>query len=995
MADTYYRPGGPTGAGTQASPYNSMDLGPTGPNQRHFFDGDFFRLDSAGAVFPTNKLASGVTIATWGSGKAKFSGFKTIPAGSWTSIGSNTYWAALTYGGIVARGGVPLKVCHLTAGGHTRASGIASMVMDSYLWDYTAGRIYIRISGALTDSIIQASSTRFGFDMPSGSPITGLVVGGIDVEGVSVHGWNPNVGTPGAILRDMKFRFCGGERNTGAGYYFGNGVEVGIGCDGMRLERVVAEFCYDSGFSPQLYAGTSALLDGVEMVDCKALDCGLAGVEISTQGAGGKIKHANWTRGEIARNGYGASSWADSSNGAGHGIVWWGSGAAGSYVTDCTLDGADVHDNRQNFAVVNRTGAADASRISILNSPVTNTSVQPVGLNVFCESGSAGAVVTIHGSPIQGCAKAINIPSSHTGASAVHLRNSSLLGNTVAFQRDSSGATITARNCLIQGNTTIASGSAGTLTADYNATQGNGAAGTYSAGAHDVALAAPVVFDATGRFMPALDSPIFTLAGEVQSPAFVDKFGHPFSPTWSRNAYAVHATETGALPTTMVAAFVGDSIARGSDAVSGVPEGTYVSFRGRVVARLQALGIAVTVVGIPAYAQLSRNGLTSATAAQGGAVMKISEATGASGTVVGNSIEARITELFGLVPTGLTHIFMDGGTNNANFDSNGLTLGPDWSYIADLIRSKWPSVIVTTIGPPPALWDSPAFLAAGRAACQALDNGMDFLYADPFVIGYDPTAGVHTIDDGHPNVPGSDLLGDCIVDRLVLRYTGTPVLPPPTVTARRGNWFTRTVGSYRGRWDTIPTIVTAALPAGIVGTAYSQQLVASEAGTFTPASMPAGLSMSSTGLVSGNPTAAASPGQVRGTFTNGNGRTATIDIPITITAPAVMPPTITTNTLAAGTVGIAYDQTIAYSYPSGGVVTMTTTGLPAGLTADPNGRVHGTPTAFGSFSLQVTPTGDGTRVGPTTAVTLQINAVMSTATTSPWAPALAGIMGGR
>ncbi|MFA9204981.1 MAG: hypothetical protein ACEQSH_00835, partial [Bacteroidia bacterium] len=270
-----------------------------------------------------------------------------------------------------------------------------------------------------------------------------------------------------------------------------------------------------------------------------------------------------------------------------------------------------------------------------------------------------------------------------------------------------------------------------------------------------------------------------------------------------------------------------------------------------------------------------------------------------------------------------------------------------------------------------------------------------FLYADPFVIGYDPTAGVHTTDDGHPNVPGSDLLGDCLVDRVVLRYTGTPVLPPPVTNTRRGNWFTRTIGSYRGRWDTIPTIVTAALPAGIVGTAYSQQLVASEAGTFAPASMPAGLSMSSTGLVSGNPTAAASPGQVRGTFTNGNGRTATIDIPITITAPAVLPPTITTSTLAAGTVGVAYDQTLAYSYPSGGVVTMETTGLPAGLTADPNGRVHGTPTAFGSFSLQVTPTGDGTRVGPTKAVTLQINAVTSTATTSPWAPALAGIIGSR
>jgi hypothetical protein len=115
----------------------------------------------------------------------------------------------------------------------------------------------------------------------------------------------------------------------------------------------------------------------------------------------------------------------------------------------------------------------------------------------------------------------------------------------------------------------------------------------------------------------------------------------------------------------------------------------------------------------------------------------------------------------------------------------------------------------------------------------------------------------------------------------------------------------------------------------------------------------------------------------------------------TVESSGIIPLAGGTNTLAAGTVGIAYDQTIAYSYPSGGVVTMTTTGLPAGLTTDPNDRVHGTPTAFGSFSLQVTPTGDGTRVGPTTAVTLQINAVMSTATTSPWAPALAGLMGGR
>lgn len=59
---------------------------------------------------------------------------------------------------------------------------------------------------------------------------------------------------------------------------------------------------------------------------------------------------------------------------------------------------------------------------------------------------------------------------------------------------------------------------------------------------------------------------------------------------------------------------------------------------------------------------------------------------------------------------------------------------------------------------------------------------------------------------------------------------------------------------------TAPTITTTTLPAGIVGTAYSQTVAATGDATITrtlfAGALPAGLSMSTAGVISGTPTAA-------------------------------------------------------------------------------------------------------------------------------------------
>ncbi len=169
-------------------------------------------------------------------------------------------------------------------------------------------------------------------------------------------------------------------------------------------------------------------------------------------------------------------------------------------------------------------------------------------------------------------------------------------------------------------------------------------------------------------------------------------------------------------------------------------------------------------------------------------------------------------------------------------------------------------------------------------------------------------------------------------------------------------------------------ITTTTLPAATVGAAYSQQLAA--AGGSTPyswsldsGSLPAGLTMSAAGVVSGTPTAAGNA-----TFTvrvtDAASRTATQSLTLAVTASL----DITTTTLPAATVGTSYSQqleaeggTAPYSWA---VVTGT---LPAGLSLNSSGVLSGTPTSAGSptFTVRVT---DAASRTDTQALTLTVNA---------------------
>ena len=147
------------------------------------------------------------------------------------------------------------------------------------------------------------------------------------------------------------------------------------------------------------------------------------------------------------------------------------------------------------------------------------------------------------------------------------------------------------------------------------------------------------------------------------------------------------------------------------------------------------------------------------------------------------------------------------------------------------------------------------------------------------------------------------------------------------------------------------------LPAGTVTLPYNVTLTStggtgSKTWDISSGSLPTGLNLSSSGVISGTPT---TPGTSLPTFRvrdSGNPQDiATKPLSITINLPAA--PRITTTSLPAGTVNADYDQTVSVTGGIGTLVWGVTSGaLPPGISLHAsNGNISGEPTQTGSFNF--------------------------------------------
>lgn len=158
-----------------------------------------------------------------------------------------------------------------------------------------------------------------------------------------------------------------------------------------------------------------------------------------------------------------------------------------------------------------------------------------------------------------------------------------------------------------------------------------------------------------------------------------------------------------------------------------------------------------------------------------------------------------------------------------------------------------------------------------------------------------------------------------------------------------------------------PAFTTKSLPSGTEGVAYSQQLAATGlaplAFTVTSGSLPAGLLMSGSGLISGTPTGPNGNAQFSVKVTDASNPVQSATEPLSIQIGLPAPPSITTASLPAGLEGTTYNQTLSASGGSGTLTFSISSGtLPAGLALSSAGIISGKPTGpngTSNFTAQV------------------------------------------
>ncbi len=190
-----------------------------------------------------------------------------------------------------------------------------------------------------------------------------------------------------------------------------------------------------------------------------------------------------------------------------------------------------------------------------------------------------------------------------------------------------------------------------------------------------------------------------------------------------------------------------------------------------------------------------------------------------------------------------------------------------------------------------------------------------------------------------------------------------------------------------------PTVTTASLPNGAVGSAYTAQLAATGGtGSYTwtlvagAGSLPAGLTLSAGGTISGTPTASGTSGFTVRVTTSAQ-QTATKALSIIVNAAITI---ANAGTLPKGTVGVAYTPLTfnvtggspPYTFAAVPISPFDPDGLAPGLTVNSNGVLSGTPTRAGTFNFNLLVT-DRAGAQGTKPFSMSVAAALSITTASP------------
>jgi hypothetical protein len=161
-----------------------------------------------------------------------------------------------------------------------------------------------------------------------------------------------------------------------------------------------------------------------------------------------------------------------------------------------------------------------------------------------------------------------------------------------------------------------------------------------------------------------------------------------------------------------------------------------------------------------------------------------------------------------------------------------------------------------------------------------------------------------------------------------------------------------------------PSITTTTLPAGVEGTAYSQQVLATGFGTLTfstsAGTLPPGLAMNASGHITGTPTGPNVTSNFTVKVTDSSNPTQSITQALSILINLPPAPGINPATLPGGNVGTPYNQSVSVTGGLGPYTWSISSGTrPAGVNFTPgttSATLSGIPTTAATYSFTVTVT---------------------------------------
>lgn len=180
-------------------------------------------------------------------------------------------------------------------------------------------------------------------------------------------------------------------------------------------------------------------------------------------------------------------------------------------------------------------------------------------------------------------------------------------------------------------------------------------------------------------------------------------------------------------------------------------------------------------------------------------------------------------------------------------------------------------------------------------------------------------------------------------------------------------------------------LTSSPMPAATVGSSYSQSMsvsggIAPYAWSLASGSLPAGLSLSTGGVITGTPTTSAKSSSFTAKVTDSMGKTATSSLNIRVNV------SITTATVASATQGTSYSQTLVSVGGATGAThswSVSSGSLPAGLSLSTGGLISGVPSSSATTQTFTVDVGDGTLEGKASATyTLTVVVPLVVTTTS-------------